>query len=442
MLRYSATLALREFLPVTGPSNAVQKEKHFRIGIFLFVVAGVIFRSEIALLLFTHLFYLVVDYKISVKTTIKTGIQSALVALAVSVPVDSFFWQRPVWPELAGFYYNAIQGKSADWGTSPYTTYFNSLLPKLLLNPIIVALIPSAFVFPAIRFNVTYLTLPCVLFISIYSLQPHKEARFIIYVVPSLTAAASLSASYIWTRRSKSALYTLGSLIIVLSVLGSFIASTIMLLVSSLNYPGGEALTQLHSLQGYTSFEHDLIVVHMDVLSCMTGVTQFGQRQRARDWSWMYDKTENDELLRPMFWTSFDYLLMAEPEKAIGAWEVVDTVYAYAGIEVLRPGQESGSEKVGERLYEANNGTKGEGALSSEEVKEAIEGSTGSVVRRQEGGSLADIKKRLVQGELTRAEMYFLARDAVRLVTGGWWIGPRMKPAIYIMKAAKVHPLP
>lgn len=259
---------------------------------------------------------------------------SAIISLAISVPVDSYFWQKAIWPELAGFYYNAIQGKSADWGTSPLHYYFTNSLPRLLLNPLIFLLIPFAFALPSIRYPTRGLVIPSILFIAIYSLQPHKESRFIIYSVPPLTAAASLSASYIWTRRSKSWLYSFGSLVIVGSIAASFLASTTMLLISSLNYPGGEALAQLHDyIHRQTPFpptssdgqSNTTINIHMDVLSCMTGVTRFQQRPELAPYVHLtYDKTENDiQLLEPEFWAQFDYALMEEPGKAIGKWETV-----------------------------------------------------------------------------------------------------------------------
>jgi alpha-1,6-mannosyltransferase len=43
-----------------------------------------------------------------------------------------------------------------------------------------------------------------------------------------------------------------------------------------------------------------------------------------------------------MFWTKFDYVLAERPEKVIGSWEVVHTVYGFGGVRLLKPGEESG----------------------------------------------------------------------------------------------------
>ncbi|QSZ33902.1 hypothetical protein DSL72_005476 [Monilinia vaccinii-corymbosi] len=430
-----ATLAFAEFLPARRGSRP-------RVGISLFVSAGVVFRSEIAILLFTQLVYLLVLSRISWKMIIPTGIQSAILALALSVPIDSYFWQEPLWPELAGFYYNAIQGKSSEWGTSPVTHYFTSLLPRLLMNPLILLLLhPLALTLPATKHSARDLIIPSLLFVAIYSVQPHKESRFIIYVVPPLTAAASLSASYIWSRRSKDWLYTFVSLTLVGSVAFSFAASSAMLMVSSLNYPGGDALSQLHNhilkdLSRSPRTQHAEarnISIHMDVLSCMTGITRFQQYPslplrflQDQNVTVNYDKTENSpELGEPAFWMKFDYALMEEPGLAIGKWEVLDTVFAYAGIEVLRPGDGSSFTERLERIYKANN-------VSVEGEEEAPSGE--DVKRTEEGKGFLDPKTKLMFQAMNNFGTYNLLRDAGRLITGGWWIGPRMEGKIRILK--------
>jgi alpha-1,6-mannosyltransferase len=449
-------MALDSFLPIPTPV-ADRVQKRHKLGIFLFVLAGVIFRSEVALLLVIQLLYLLILPRMSLQQMIPAGLESAVVALAISLPIDSFFWQKPLWPELWGFYYNAIQGKSADWGTSPYAYYFSSLLPRLLLNPLImILLIPLSFLVPTIQRQARDLTTPSFLFIAIYSLQPHKESRFIIYVVPPLTAAASLAASYLWTRRRRSFICFLGALAVILFILASFAGSTLMLLISSLNYPGGEAITSVKHIiannrgqEAHSNWEPTY--VHMDVLSCMTGVTRF-QQISSHQPSWnlqeipmingipttiVFDKEEDEEtLLQPAFWEKFDYALMGLPGKAIGKWEVVDTIYAYAGMEYLRPGQGVSSGEHMENIYAANNMSKDEGVLDSEDVQEAVhdQADLGSGVGLK---SFGDIGSRLLDGTLSRHGIYLLVKDAVRLVTGGYWLGPRMEPAIRILKRVK-----
>jgi alpha-1,6-mannosyltransferase len=431
-------LAFNALIPLTGPRKAEEDSRGVKKAIFLFVFAGVVFRSEIALLLVTQLLVLLVQSKVSLKTIIPAGVTSALIALAISVPIDSYFWQKPLWPELWGFYYNAIQGKSADWGTSPFNYYFTSLLPKLLVNPVILLLLALAHYIPATHLPTINFALPSFLFIAIYSLQPHKEARFIIYVVPPLTAAAALPASYIWTRRSKNLLYILGSFLLAGSIAGSFVASTSMLLISSLNYPGGDALASLHSILHRTPNTPSNITIHMDVLSCMTGVTRFQQLPspsilNGRATLLNYDKIENHTtLLDPAFWAQIDYALMEEPGKAIGKWEVVDTIYAYSGIEFLRPGDGSSFSENMESVYAANNITVEhdgkEEAPGSEEVKDAVGGG------EEERRSMEDLKARLLLEEMGRFGTFNLLRDGVRAVTGGWWVGPRMEPRIRVLK--------
>ena len=133
---------------------------------------------------------------------------------------------------------------------------------------------------------------------------------------------------------------------------------------------------------------------------------------------------------------------MSKPERAIGKWEVLDTVYAYAGIEVLRPGDGS---KFGEKLgmvYEANNLTEGEGeeerVRGSENIREAVERAEGARGKiHKEKDEKEDTKLKVLFEEVERFGTWKLVRDMVRSVTGGWWIGPRMEPAIRVLKRVK-----
>ncbi|KAK1467905.1 Alg9-like mannosyltransferase [Colletotrichum cuscutae] len=415
------TLASANLLPNQSPQSRLPR---LRVALSLLVFAAAIFRSEVALLLATTGLHLLLTRQLTIPQLVRPFLIAFAVALAVSVPLDSYFWQKPLWPELWGFYYNAVLGSSSNWGVSPWHYYFSSALPRLLVNPLTFALlIPLALAQPGTSRSAAGLVVPPLLFVAIYSLQPHKEARFIFYAVPPLTAAAAQGAHFIFARRAKSALYALASLLLATSVLAALAASTGMLLLSSLNYPGGDALRQLHALVAASPAASSVTTVHTDVLSCMTGVTLFTQNRaglpknphsRALETSLQqqdssssssspsgtdpilaFDKTEDKSILSdPGFWSRFDYVL-AEDTASVkgGQWETVGVVQGYAGIEVLKPGSATSS---------------GEG---DEETGESKILGRGLVVKR--------------------------VRDFVRGVTGGWWVGPRMEPRIRIMKRAK-----
>ncbi|KAI9840236.1 MAG: dolichyl-P-Man:Man(7)GlcNAc(2)-PP-dolichol alpha-1,6-mannosyltransferase [Sclerophora amabilis] len=329
-------------LPV--PSAIVDGEarrKRRKLAIYLLTFAGVVFRSEIAILLATHIAYFVIRGRISVsQEVIPAGLAGAFVGLLVTVPIDSFFWQKfPLWPEFAGFYYNAIEGNSTAWGTSPWYFYFTSAFPRIVMNPLCWQLcIPLALGMRATRQPSLDIILPLIAFIAVYSLQPHKEWRFIIYAVPGATAVSAIGANWIWTRRAKSLMYQFLSLCLIGSILASFMASAGLLAISRLNYPGATAVNRLHELANGSKKR---INVHMDTLSCTSGVTRFLEMPvpaslgESGSTLWRYDKTEDpDLLLTPAFWSHFDYALAEKPEKIIGKWELVEVIDGFAGIGV------------------------------------------------------------------------------------------------------------
>jgi alpha-1,6-mannosyltransferase len=370
---------------------------------------------------------------------------SFIISLALSVPLDSFFWQRLLWPEFSSLLFNVYSGKSTEWGVSPWHSYFSSFLPKLLLNPLIIPLIAYSLYLPATRKLATGLAVPSLSFVALYSIQPHKEARFIIYVVPALLGAAALSANYIWTRRAKSLVYKIASIALLGSTALSAAASTGMLFISALNYPGGEALWLLHQLAAQDGKTGE-VNVHLDVLSCMTGVSRFMQDSPSPPiWGalplpipvptpssssssspvnankeplvWHYDKTEDSPaLLDPSFWSAFDYILTSSPSSVPGTWEVVRTVYGLAGMEILRPGQ---------NVYTVDN------SVILGRAKEALRLLTNRAF-------LEDVE---VKGQgsdevlMDEVGIYGILKETVRrFVTGGWWVGPRMEEKIWILK--------
>ncbi|KAL2358110.1 Alg9-like mannosyltransferase family-domain-containing protein [Cryomyces antarcticus] len=398
-----STLALRNLLLVKAMAAKSRKSaRRRRLALYLLTLAGVVFRSELAILLAAETAYLLLQHRVSLRyEIIPAGLAGLAIGLLATVSVDSFFWQRfPLWPELAGFYYNTIQGHSSAWGVSPPSFYFTNAIPRLLLNPLSYLLcIPLALLNHRTRQTSTAVLLPLLAFVAAYSALPHKEWRFVLYVVPPLTAVAAAGAAWLWTRRAKSLLHRLAALALVASVLASAAASLALLHVSSLNYPGAHALARLHLLAD-TSDNTSPINVYLGNLACQTGVTRFLQAD-----GWVYDKTDDKaQLLHPAFWERFDYALVERPEKAIGKWEVLETVYGYAGVGLTSkstPPSEAASAKHGD-----DDG----------------KGRPGRAVKQLLGWG---------------AEVWEMVKNVLmQRVTGGRWVEVRTEPKIRILKRA------
>lgn len=449
------------------PSNAhtALSMQLYRRAMIILTAIGVIFRSELALLLGSHAFYLLIQRRISLdpfKDVVPSCIKGLCIGLAFSVPVDSYFWQKsPSWPEFEGFMYNAVKGKAAEWGVSPFHFYFSSALPRLLFNPLTYYLcIPIAISMHSIRKPARDVLLPNIFFIFLYSFQPHKEWRFIVYAIPPLLAVAAEGASWIWTRRTKSFLYRFLSLCLAASVLASFAASFAMLAISRLNYPGAEALNRVHAI---ADGKHKTVSVHMDTSSCMTGITRFLEKPVSQDHPratiWRYDKTEDAEkLLDPTFWRQFDYVLAESPERVIGKWEVEETVDGYAGLTLLRPGQPFEEQGQGAWAYDGSdsptqgftqmrnlNDVRREAQNVVRLVKEASQevvqwvqsgGLRVAVTENWKKGTWAEVDKlrdRDWDKEQARAQEWAY-ENGRRYLTAGWWVKARTEPKIRILK--------
>ncbi|KAL2262353.1 hypothetical protein VTK26DRAFT_1578 [Humicola hyalothermophila] len=458
------TLAFGFLLP--QPANPKSTLRRQRRAIVMFVFAAAVFRSEVALLLGTSILHLLVLPALSLERVLFPFIVSFCTALLVSIPIDSYFWQRPfLWPELTGFYYNVVRGSASNWGVSPWHWYFLSALPRLLLNPLAyLFLIPYALYHPALRPATTRLVVPSLLFIAIYSLQPHKETRFIFYAVPPLTAAAALAANYLFSRRAKSFFSGLMAAGLALSVLAAFAVSTAMLAVSALNYPGGEALAfvrdEVLRSAGVTGGSESstagttIVPVHADVLACMTGVTLFGTAtgsaaalpiprlnglgildshhnpnygndnantivqqppqtapgtpQGSHSPIILVDKTESPSLLsHPDFYRQFTYLLTEDPSKI----------------------QQSHHQH-------AHDGPATAATFTEWETIAVVRSYAGIEILRPGDGHDGDNNGSAAAqpAVVGLGRKVALLQQRVRAATGGWWIGPRMAERIYILK--------
>ncbi|MCJ1354698.1 MAG: dolichyl-P-Man:Man(7)GlcNAc(2)-PP-dolichol alpha-1,6-mannosyltransferase [Icmadophila ericetorum] len=409
-------LALRNFLPTYTAVRPGYRAKRYQHALTYLTIVGIIFRSEIALLLGTHTLWLLLRSRLSIPQVIYPGLLGALIGLSVTVPVDSFFWQHlPLWPEFSAFVYNVIKNRASDWGTSPWHYYFTSALPRLLLNPLSYQLcIPFAILTPALRSKALDILIPNLAFVVLFSFQPHKEWRFIVYIVPPLTAVAAAGFSYIFTHRSKSFYLRILSYILIASTIASFLASTAMLLISSQNYPGADALNKLHQI---ADGRKDTIRVHLDATSCMTGITHFLEIQRpelppkpmnlrtiAREKfpsRWVYDKEEDQEkLLMPTFWNQFDYVLTGHPELVIGQkWDPVDTIKGFAGVTISVPQEYEDAHSSTKLLGECGDG-------------------------KQDGGLWCRARNLWVTFENTMKTK----------ITGGYWPKTKMDDRIWILR--------
>ena len=121
---------------------------------------------------------------------ILNGALASFLFIGVSVLIDSYFWGYWLWPEGQVFWFNTILNKSSEWGTEPFLWYFYSALPRALLSTLI--LLPFAFFK---NFQKTFITifLPAIGFVFVYSILPHKELRFIVYVFPMFNVLAAKS---------------------------------------------------------------------------------------------------------------------------------------------------------------------------------------------------------------------------------------------------------
>jgi len=114
---------------------------------------------------------------------------------------------------------------------------------------------------------------PAIAFIGLISQLGHKEWRFIVYMVPIFNIAAARGAAWILERRRDWRLLKPILLIGVFGILAVNSAMTALLVsVSHMNYPGGEAMATLHAIVDVPK-----AVVFIDNLAAQSGASLFMQ---------------------------------------------------------------------------------------------------------------------------------------------------------------------
>ncbi|CAK4326207.1 unnamed protein product [Aphanomyces euteiches] len=293
-----------------------------KLVIVLLSFSTVVFRGDTAVIFAPILLSLLINQQISFLAMIGTGIASAFLALASTVLVDSYFWQRWLWPEGEVLWFNTVLNKSHEWGTHPFHWYFTSAFPRIMLATAV--LIPlgatslgtvvSSSKSPSVMFQnlrgtscldlstCQYLIPQIVVYVFLFSFLPHKELRFVLNAVPIFNFAAAMGITKLWRNRSKNIwplMLAFGCIFVTAA------GSVVFTIASHLNYPGGVAFAKLHELA--QAHQNESIMIHIDVASAMTGVSRFGEQYPA----WTYLKTE--DLTSASDFNKFDYILTAAP---------------------------------------------------------------------------------------------------------------------------------
>ncbi|KAL2918419.1 Dol-P-Man:Man(7)GlcNAc(2)-PP-Dol alpha-1,6-mannosyltransferase [Polyrhizophydium stewartii] len=318
---------------------------------------------------------------------IKYGLAASAATIAATVAVDSYFWgSLLVWPELESVFFNVVENHAAEWGTSPYHTYFTSLIPRIAPVTYIASFVAWRFANRAVH---AYWRLMFA-FVCIYSLLGHKEWRFVVYVVPVLNLIAAIGVArfhemaaglapipettsaqkskdnakatdapqpsgrrvHVLAPRTASVLLS----IINIATLAIFVVSCNFLHISSLNYPGGHAFARLHNL--VAERPNVPCSIHIDTFAAMSGVTRFGEHSAAFPVECAYSKNESHTSPADFIKAEYTYLLTSEPDKHLNAsnhWRVLEAVKGFSGLRMLDlpDWQESSVEKLSSgRIFE------------------------------------------------------------------------------------------
>ncbi|KAI0819273.1 Alg9-like mannosyltransferase family-domain-containing protein [Trametes gibbosa] len=335
---FPANVAL-SMLVDRAPNSTRPSQRNVHWAIALLTFAAAVFRSELALILGPLVVLAIVCQYTSIANILWIGIISGSFSVALTVVVDSYFWQKwPLWPELHGVYFNIVQGKSAEWGISPFHAYFTSHLPKLLL---------SAAPLSALGFlldnRIRSLLVPYLAFLVLLSGLGHKEWRFIIYVVPPFNIAAARGANWLISRKKSTLFGRLSFLSVAAIIVTNGIVTFLLARSACANYPGGAALYAFNQL---LSDEHN-VHVHISNLAAQTGASLFLQSHAppflsglpppsayGRPVDWVYDKTEHLTINEMTVAPHITHLIAEIPEltpAAMSHWTPVAVVDGFDG---------------------------------------------------------------------------------------------------------------
>ncbi|KAJ1307295.1 hypothetical protein OPQ81_001405 [Rhizoctonia solani] len=318
--------------------------RHYRTILCLIGATAIIFRSELLLLLLPIFPLVLFRHRVPLGFLIPLGLACLIGSLASTIFIDSYFWNTwnpPLWPELSGILFNVYEGKSSEWGTSPWHAYLSHHLPKLLLSSIPLSFYACVSHKIELKENKPQnpaweLLTPYIIFVLLISGLGHKEWRFVIYVVPMINVVAAVGAKQL-LHPPIGPLRVLGRLT-VLGLVGCNIAITVLLTaISRANYPGGEALALVNSLAASSGPRTS---VWIDNLAAQTGASLFTQAHSPPYFNlsstssnpWVYSKDPN-----LVSYDDFTYLVVEDySAHPVDKWDVVGSVDAFARVDIKR----------------------------------------------------------------------------------------------------------
>ena len=352
---------------------------HHRRAAMYLVFTTAIFRCDMVLLLFTVGLCMLIRRQLTIVQAIYTGCITGITSLLMTVPLDSLLWRRLIWPEFEVWWFNTIDNRSSEWGEMIWHWYFSRAMPKGLMATAV--LVPFAFVkLPNFVLKVATnksnakkrtqsalldwglfpFLAPVFAFVILYSFLPHKEIRFIFPALPMFNVCSAYGMSKLHiaalprtTSKHKKSNWTAKTLfsIGIGSIMITFIGSSIFIMLSAKNYPGGEALLKLrrhlldtvpHQSAGKSEWSH--VHAHVDVAAAMTGVSLFGQRHASirrvgedneNEESFIINKSgyeDENKLASESEMESFTHLLTERQH--VNGYHLIETIKGYPRLDI------------------------------------------------------------------------------------------------------------
>ncbi|KAJ3076860.1 dolichyl-P-Man:Man(7)GlcNAc(2)-PP-dolichol alpha-1,6-mannosyltransferase [Podochytrium sp. JEL0797] len=324
----SRKLRLPKQTPADAPPPAITALSVTCIAFLL--STALIFRLELLAFLAPLLLQEIFVYKhIKFLPAFLTCVVVGIVSLALTVPVDTFFWNTSptlMWPEFSVFTFNILEGRHEEYGLSPPLDYFTTLLPRIA--PIAIPLALHAGLTDA---RCRRLLTPATVFVAVMSCIGHKEWRFVFPIVPLVNAAAAVTLTRVHrlglsnplatpkgTRDVVAGMHTLFAMATPVALCVSAVFTLVGVTVSALNYPGGVALEAVHQFVKVGA-AGEVPRVHLDVYTCQTGASRFGEEKRGEGWVYSKEEGVDAEIVMER---GFTHLLTSTPEVYVGAdWQ-------------------------------------------------------------------------------------------------------------------------